>query len=860
MRFYRALLHFYPAWFRDEYGEQLCAVFAERRRKASGPFAALAVWLDTLIELPFNALQVHWDILRQDLRYTARTLGRAAGFTLTAILVMALGIGATTAAFSVTDHVLLRPLPFADPERLVRVWESPPGYSQMEASPPNFRGWKQMSTSFEAMGTYSPGAANLVSEGEPQRIELAPVTSELFSVLGVQPALGRYFNADDDRDGAPGVIVLSYGLWLNRFGGDPAVLGKKVLLDGSPSEVVGVMPREFHFPSRRVLLWVPLRMGPNDWADRNNNFLNVVARLKPGVTLEQARAEMRGIAQQLERAYPVENAKNSAAVGLLQNDISGQARLLLLALFGASLCVLLIACTNLANLLLARALARRKELAVRAALGAGRERLTRQLLTESLTLAALGGTLGVLVATAAVPLLARLVPSNLPIAQAPTLDLRVLAFAALLTVLTGIAFGVVPALRACRDAGADGLRESARSGGGRKERLRSALVIAEVTASVVLLVSAGLLLRALSRVQEVDPGFRTEGVLTLRTALPIPKYAPVAARERFYTRVLSEVRALPGVTQAAYISYLPMVMRGGIWPISLDGQPVNREGSNTASLRYLTPGFFAVMGVPVRRGRDVSESDTQQAPFVAVVSESFVRRYWPGQDPIGRTFTFAFKERTVVGVVGDIRVRGLERNSEPQVYLPYQQVDDGWIIGYVPKDLAIRATNPETLIPAVRRIIREADPEQPVSDVQLLADVVDAETAPRQAQLRVIGAFAAIAFLLAGIGIHGLLSYAVSQRTREIGVRIALGAQPGDILRLVLRDGFVLSSLGVVFGVALAYAAGRGIEALLFGVRPNDPATYAAAVSLALVMTVAGSLVPALRAVRVDPTIAIRAE
>ena len=543
--------------------------------------------------------------------------------------------------------------------------------------------------------------------------------------------------------------------------------------------------------------------------------------------------------------------------------MSQQSRLLLLALSGAAICVLLIACANLANLLLARGLARQRELAVRAAMGAGRERLVRQLVTESLVLALAGGALGVLVAAAAVPLLARLVPASLPIAQSPSIDLRVLIFAGVISGLTGIAFGVLPAVRACRQSDFTALREGARAGGGRKERLRSTLVVAEVAASVVLLVSAGLLVRALWRIEATDPGFRTEGVLTLRTALPMPKYYETVRRAGFYTHVLSAVRALPGVSSAAYISFLPMVMRGGIWPITVDGKAVEvqRSGGHQASLRFVTPGFFATMGIPFHRGRDVAESDTLDAPFAAVVSESFVRRYWPDQDPLGRHFMMAFHDRMIVGVVGDIRVRGLERNSEPQAYLPYRQVQDGWVIGYAPKDLVIHsASGPGTLLPAVRRIIRSADAEQPVSDVRTMADIVEEQTASRAAQVRVLGAFAAIAFLLAGVGIHGLLSFAVSRRTQEIGVRIALGARPGGIVGMIVRQGALLAGAGVLPGIALAYAAGRAMEGLLAGVKPGDAVTFASAIGLCLLMTVLGSLLPALRAVRIDPITAIRSE
>jgi len=859
MRLYRALLHLYPAAFRTEYGEEMCGVFSARKRNTSG-LSRVALWAEAFFDTFFNAITVHWDLFRQDLRYAARTLSRAPGFALTVILVAGLGIGASTAVFTVTDHVLIRPLPFASPQSLVKLWESPPGY-RMEASPANYRDWKSMSTAFEAMSAFRGLSVNLVGQGQPERLEGASVTADLFPMLGVQPALGRSFAPEDDREGAAGTLLLSHRLWQTAFGGDPGVLGRPVRLDDSPYVIIGVMPRDFHFPSRDAELWTPMRFAAREFEDRNDNYLHVIARLAPGITLEQAREEMRVIAARLEHAYPKENARTGITVNPLRDEVSRQARLLLAVLFAAAICVLLIACTNLANLLLARALVRRKELAVRTSLGAGRERMLRQLLTESLVLAVLGGVFGVLAARAALPLLTMLVPQSLP-APEPFIDLRVLIFAIFLTALTGLGFGVVPALRATSGAAASGLREGSRGGvGGRKEPLRSALVIVEVTLSVVLLVSAGLLIRALWRLQATDPGFRSEGVLTLRTSLPMPKYERTATREQFYSRVLSEVRELPGVSHAAYISFLPMVLRGGIWPVSVGGHIQDRAESHTASLRFVTPGFFTALGIPFRLGRDVSEADRRESLFVAVVSESFVRRYWPGENPLGRSFQFAFQGRTVVGVVRDIRVRGLERNSEPQVYLPYKQVPDGGLSWYAPKDLVIRSfTQTGTLLPALRRIIRSADPEQPVSDVRMLAEIVEADTAPRRVQVRVLGAFAAVAFLLAGIGIHGLLSFTVSHRAQEIGVRMALGAQSSDIFGMVLRQSLLLAGAGVVLGVALGYAAGRAMQALLAGVTPGDTAAFAAAVGLSLVMTMLGSFLPALRAVRVDPATVTRAE
>ena len=849
MRFYRALLHLYPASFRAEYGEEMCAVYKRRRTSL----------LSAALEVLRNAPAVHWDILRQDLRYTARTLARAPGFTAVAILVLALGIGANTAIFSVTDFVLIRPLPFQSPDRLVALWEKLPGYTHMELSPANYGDWKRMNTDFEDMAGFTTWQVNLIGQGAPERIKGALVTGNLFAVLGVQSLLGRPITPADDRESAPHTVVLSYGLWQRAFGGDSGVLGRKVNLGGTPTVVIGIMPPQFSFPDQEVDFWTPFEFPEAAFGDRNNNILNCVARLRDGVSLQQANAEMNLIADQLRRQYPKELQHTGAIVDRMRDDISEQRRLLLVALAGAALCVLLIACSNLANLLLARALARQKELAVRTALGAGRERLIRQLVTESMVLALLGGLLGIALADIALPLLIKLVPS-LPLSGAPSIDLRVLGFAAILTLLTGVGFGTVPALRAGR-GDLSGLREGSRSGGARKAGLRSALILAEVTLSVVLLISAGLLLRALLRVQSINPGFRSDGVLTLQTALPMPKYIAQAKRTAFYRRVLSEIQALPGVSDAAYISFLPMTMGGGIWPVNIDGKTLDRSEGHSASLRFITPGFFSTLKIPLLAGRNINESDASDNPLVAVVSESLARRYWPGQSPLGRHFDFALFDRTIVGVVGDIHVRGIERNSEPQVYLPYQQGPDVALIFYEPQDLVIRASgNPRLLLPAVRRIIHEADPEQPISDVRTLAEIVQDDTAPRALQVRIIGAFAALAFLLAGLGIHGLLSFTVSTRSSEIAVRIALGAQPRNILRLVLQDSFVLATAGVVLGVALAYVAGRAMQTLLAGIAPADAATFLAAAGLCFLMTLAGSLVPSLRALRVDAITAIRSE
>ncbi len=860
MRLYRLLLSIYPASFRNEYAGEMSAVFARRLRDTSA-VALPALWIGVFCEVLFNAAAVHADILRQDLRYTVRGLRRTPGFAATAVLVVALGVGANTAAFSLADQALLRPLPFPQSERLVRLWQTVPGATQLELSPANYADWKSMSHSFAAMGAYNSNAVNLVGQGEPERVDVAMVDSDVLPTLGVQPLLGRLFAADENRDGAGGTLLLSYGLWQRRFGGDPNILGSQLLLNDERYTVIGVMPRTFYFPNRDTQLWTPIRLKADNYVDRNDNWLAAVGRLRPGVTLAQASSEMAVVAAQLERQYPKEDEKTGANVYLLRDDVSKQSRLLLYALVGAAICVLLIACTNLANLLLVRALVREKELAVRTAIGAGRERLVRQLTTESLVLALLGGALGVVAAGLTVPLLSRLIPNTLPVQQASAFDWRVLLFAGLLTALTGVVFGVAPAWRVCRKADLTALREGARAGSGKKELLRSALVMAEVTASVVLLVSTGLLLRALWKVQGVDPGFRTEGVLTLRTALPFPKYASTAMRAAFYNRVMGEIRQLPGVTGTAYISFLPMVMGGGIWPVEVGERVVEHTAGHTASMRFVTPGFFSAMRIPVRAGRDVADGDTLDRLQVAVVSAAFAERYWPHQNPLGRQFKMAFHDRTVVGVVGDIRVRGMERSSEPQVYFPYRQVQDGWFQFYEPKDLVVRSQgNAAALLPQIQRIVRTADAEQPVSNVRTLAEIVEDNTASRAVEVRVLGAFAAIAFLLAAIGIHGVLAFAVSNRAREIGVRMALGAQRGDIVRMVVLRGAILAVAGVVPGVALAWYAGKMMEALLAGVKPYDAPAFLAATGLTVAMTILGCLLPAWRAARVDPMTAMRLE
>jgi len=863
MRLYELLLHLYPASFRSDYGEEMATIFRVRLRAATG-IARLWLWLAVFHEVAMNAPAVHWDILKQDLRYTVRTLRRSPGFALTVILVVALGIGANTAAFSVADFVLLRPLPFPDADSLVRLCEGPRkggGWGCMnQLSPANYRDFKSMSTSFQGMGAFTGGTVNLVGGGEPRRLDTAQVTAEVLPVIGVTPLLGRVFdsgtagvNADNNT------IVISYGLWQSQFGGRADIVGQKVNLDGATFTIIGVMPRGFYFPTRGQQAWTLLTFDDDAYESRGNSYIEGVARLNAGVTFEQARAELTTLADRFAREYP-ENAETGISFYRTRDNMSPRFRLMLITLSGASLCLLLLTCANLANLLLARAAAHEREMAVRAALGAGKERLVRQLITQTVVLTLIGGAVGIVIAALTVPLFSTLVPPTLPVATQPSLDLRVLAVAAVFTVFTALGFGVFPAMRAGR-TGFAALREGGRGGGGAKQRVRTTLVTVEVAMSVILLITAGLLIRAVWRVQAIDPGFVSENVLTLRTALPRPKYNNPVRRAEFYERVLTGVRALPDVQSAGFISGLPMVMIGIMTDVEIPGQEMRSRRSGGVSHRWVTPQYFRTMGIPLRRGRDVEDADTGDRAWVAVVSTSFVERYWPGQDPIGKAFRHRGQTRTVVGVVGDVRFRGLERSSEPQIYLPAAQVPEAAATTLDPKDLVIRHSGPnDALVAAVRQIVHAADPEQPISDIRAMEQVLAGETASRRSQLQVLGVLAAVAVLLSSVGIYGLLAYTVSQRSQEIAVRLALGADPARVGRMIFADGMRLAVFGIVPGVLAAYAAARGMSTLLFGIAPGDPATFAVGVGVALLMAFAGSLVPAIRAVQVTPMSVLRAE
>ena len=863
IRLYRALLRLYPAAFRRDYTEEMTTIFRERSAGA-GFLRRLGLLLAAVPEVAGNAALLHGELLRQDVSYALRTIRRAPLFAGTVVMVTALGVGANTAAFSVADFVLVQPLPFRDPDNVVRLCAGPReggGWGcNNQLTPAAYRDYREQNSSLEVLGAFQNDATNLVGGGEPLRLQIARLTPEVFPALGVAPLLGGDLGESDGERAA----VLSYGLWQSRFGGDPGVLGTSVSLDGEPHVVVAVMPQSFSFPNRSAQLWTPLQLTEEDFQEYGNNYLEAVGRLREGVTFEEARADLLGVVERLRRdRSDVYDAEAGISFFRMRDEFSPRFRLMLQALVGASLCILVLACANLANLMLARAGARGRELAVRAALGAGRERLARQMITESALLVLIGGAAGVGVALLAIPVLSLLVPPTLPIPERPGVDLRMLVVAGAFTMLTGLGFGLAPALRTSGRFALDALRTGQRSSGGRQRGYRAVLVSVQVAASVVLLTSCGLLVRAVLRVQAVDPGFRAGGVLSVQTVLPKPEYLSLASREPFYREVLARVRALPGVEAAAYTSGLPMVMRGGIARVVLPGQEAIPDGDYNVSRRYVTPQLFSALGVPLLAGRDLEDADADPADSVrvAVVSESFALRYWPDRPAVGQIFLYQNRPHTVVGVVGDIKVRGLERASEPQMYLPRSAVAEGFISIYDLKDLVIRSSGPpEALLPAVRDIVQGVDPDQPISQVTTLSDLLATETGPRRAQVRVLAVLAVLALLIAGIGVYGLLAYTVAERQREIGVRMALGAEPRRIARRVVWDGLRLVLVGLLPGLLLAYWAARSMSSMLFGIPPTDPTTVASVAAVVLATALIGASVPAIRAVRVSPLTVIRAE
>ena len=817
------------------------------------------------------------DALFQDVRYGARLLTRAPGFTLVAVLILALGIGANTSIFSVVSAVLLKPLPFAEPDRLVFLWEdaSAGGFSgHSTVAPANYVDWKTRSRSFEDMALFNGlREYNLTGSGEPERLGAISATANLFSVLRLTPILGRTFSAADEGGSSTPVVVVSQRLWVRRFGADPSLVGRDIVLDGVKHTVIGVVPPAFNYPNKKAELFVPASFTPQQLAERNNHSLWVVGRLKPGVTVAQAQAEMNSIAKSLEKDYPASNTNIGVAVSPLREELASGAALLgesdvrgtLYMLLGAVATILLITCANVANLLLARGTARRKELAMRQALGANQTRVLRQLLTESTVLGGLGLCLGVAFSTASLTYLSRLIPGTLPNGTAPSLDWRVLGFTCGIAFLTVLLFGVGPALAAARVDFADAvMRGLGRGAGPRGAQARNALVVAEISLTVVLLAAAGLLLRSYAHLLDVNPGFRPDHLLIAETAFSPSKYDDAPSRKGFYADVLARTRALPGVTSAGYVTSPPLMFLGGRLVVLAEGQPPPPPGEFAraiASVRVVSTGYLQTLGVPLIRGRRLDTRDSSGAPLTAVINEAMARMHWPNEDPVGRRFRFGFPNApwiTVAGVVGDIKQMGLDAAPFPEFYTPVEQSSPDSFLW--PSYLVVRTNDdPLSLGTAVREVVREVDPDQPVS-VQSMSDVFDAAVANRSTQLTLAGGFAALGLLLASIGLYGVLAYTVARRTSEIGLRMALGAQRVNVVGSVIRSALLTAVIGIAIGLAGSLALSRLLASSLFGVQPTDPATLVAVSAVVLLVALLASYVPARRAAAIDPVSALRTE
>ncbi|MEO8188872.1 MAG: ABC transporter permease [Acidobacteriota bacterium] len=801
--------------------------------------------------------------LMQDLRHGLRLLLKSPGFTIAAVLVLALGIGANTAIFSIVNGVLLQPLPFKSPERLVFVWHVPPshafpGQKTFSVSAANFLDWQKQNHVFERMATAEFTSMNLAGTGDPEAVRAARISVDFFTVLGVRPALGRTFLPQENVPGASRFVILSDACWKTRFGGDPGIVGRDIRFDDQPWRVVGVMGPDAVFPSwSRV--WVPNAWTAKASAVRNEHSIIVISRLKPGVTVERAQAEMNLISERLARQYPEDDAEWGAVVVPLRDDIVGDVRPLLVVLLGAVAFVLLIACANVANLMLARTFARRKELALRSALGASRERLLRQLIAESLLLSLIGGILGVLLAQFAVKGMLSLLADQLPRFADVRLSLSVLMFALVISILTGILAGLAPALRAT----AMNLAETLKQGLGRTDsdsggnKTRSALVVTEVALSLVLLMGAGLLIRSLLLLHGVDPGFDPRNVTTFSVSIPETRYKDKSERTAFYERVLERMRALPGVESAGAISFLPL-MGGNQWPIAIEGQPlvpVSQQPNVTAPV--VAGDYFRTLKIPLKRGRLFTSADGPDAPGVVVISEAMAKRFWAKEDPIGHRLTAAFapeKTREIVGIVGDVKQNGLEQ-KEPvaQMYFPAAQINNARM------SFAVRSRTGGTGTAAVAAV-HGIDPGQPVQQVGPMEQWISESLSRQRFGMLLLGSFAALALVLAAVGIYSVLSYGVRHRGREIGIRMALGAQVSDVLRLIVFEGMRPALLGMAIGAAAAVSLGRGLSSLIYGVTATDPGTLGVVAAILMSVALAACLVPALRATRVDPIRALRDE
>src|SRR5213595_399978 len=802
--------------------------------------------------------------LTQDIRYALRVLAKNPAFTIIAVIALALGIGANSAIFSVINAVLLRPLPFKHPEQLVMVWENAAHlcFPRNTTSPANFLDWQKQAQSFTGMAAMAERSFNLTGVGEPERLEGRRVSANLFELLGVPALHGRTFVPEDDKPGTH-VVLLSYPLWQRRFGSDPAVIGRALTLNGESYTVVGVMPRLVQLPgyeNRNDQLWVPIAFPSEEAAQRGNHFLEIVARLKPGVTLKQAQAEMETISARLAQQYPDYNTRIGAVVVPLHEQVVGDIKPALLVLLGAVGFVLLIACANVANLLLARAAVRQKEIALRPALGASRSRLTRQFLTESVLLAMFGAGLGLLLALGGIRILKTFIPATISQVQTINIDARALIFTAFVAIVTGIAFGLAPALQASHLNLNDTLKEGGRdTGGGSKgNRLRSVLVIGEVAVSFVLLIGAGLLINSFFHLRNLEPGFRADHLLTMKVDLSEVKYPDRDRRATFFDEVIRRVRALPGARSAAVAGNLPLTYNGDSMNISVEELPDPPPDQRPDVIyRAIGPGYFGSMGIPIIRGRDFTNHDKGDSTNVVVISEKTAQHFWPGQEPIGKRLkpgssTSNTPWREVIGIVKDVRQNDFIATPKMQMYFTYRQLKD-----LAPNALVVRTgIEPMRLAASVRDAIWSVDKDQTVADIDTMEHIVAGAVARQRFSMVLLGVFAALALLLASVGIYGVMSYSVAQRTREIGIRMALGARRADVLQMTVGQGLKLVGAGMLLGVAAAFLLTRLLQSLLFGISATDPVTFFGISLVLLAVAILASYRPALRATKVDPIIA----
>jgi putative ABC transport system permease protein len=813
-------------------------------------------------------------MLLQDLRYGARMLLKSPGFTLIAVITLALGIGANTAIFSLVNSILLRQLPFRQPERLVWVDSRRPASGKYSFTLPDFIDYRDQNQSLSGIAAYASWSANLTDQGEPEQLQGLRISANAFELLGVEAVAGRVLAPGDDAPGQQHVAVLSYGLWRRRFGADPQLVGKKLTLNGASYTVVGVLPPQFFFPIRirDAELAVPLApdADPLRGVRTSTNFLRALGRLKPGVTREQAEADLTAVAQRLRQQYPVANRqKLGVTLSPLHEEVVGSFRLALWVLLGAVGMVLLITCANLANLALARATGRRREMAIRAALGATRRRLVQQLTTESLLLALFGAGLGLLLAFYGIDLLLALSPATLPRTGEVGIDFRVLGFTLTLSLLAGALFGLAPAWQATRVSLNEELKGSGRgaSGGKRQNRARSLLVASEITLSVVLLAGAGLLIKSFLRLQAVNPGFEAENSLAIRLSLPKAQYSNRAAVTAFYEKLRPRLESLPGVEAVGFVSALPLSGTLFSIPFTIEGRGTSPDEAHRADYRAVDAGYFRALKIPLIAGREFNERDAAETPPVALISQNLARRHWPQGSPLGARLRINDNNQgprpvEVVGVVGDVKHLSLDGEPEPHIYLPVHQAhEDGmsWLTNT--QYWLLRTTvDPLTLSAAARREIQAVDRNAPASNIRTMEQYLSASVAPRRFNLRLLSIFAVAALILAGAGLYGVISHGVAQRKRELGIRIALGARACDVMKLVTGEGMALAIIGVALGLMAALALTRVMEGLLFGVSATDPLTFMVIALLLMFVALLACYIPARRATKVDPLIALKSE